>query len=70
MSFEHYSDYDGLGLAELVRCQEVSPSELVECAFDAIERLNPELNCVVQVLRKEALAEIKRGLSPGPFCGS
>ncbi|MFP6681787.1 MAG: amidase family protein [Gammaproteobacteria bacterium] len=69
MSFEHYSDYDGLGLAELVRCEEVSPSELVECAFDAIERLNPELNCVVQVLRKEALAEIKRGLSPGPFCG-
>ncbi len=69
MNFEHYSDYDGLGLAELVRRKDVSPGELVDCAIGAIERLNPELNCVVQVLRQAALAEIKRGLSPGPFCG-
>jgi amidase len=69
MSIEQYSKYDGLGLAELVRRKEVTARELVDCALDAIERLNPELNCVVQTLRKEALAEIKRGLSPGPFCG-
>ena len=69
MSIEQYSSYDGLGLADLVRRREVSAQELVDCAIAAIERLNPELNCVVQVLRKEAQAEIRRGLSPGPFSG-
>ena len=28
MSFAQYADYDGLGLAELVRNKDVSPSEL------------------------------------------
>ena len=38
-------------------------------AIDAIERLNPHVNCVVQKLRDLALAEIKAGLSYGPFRG-
>ena len=33
-----YSDYDGLGLAELVRARDVSPAELVEAAIERIER--------------------------------
>ena len=61
MVFEQYSKYDGLGLADLVRRKEVSPRELVDSALDAIERVNPEVNCVVQTLRKEAMAEILRG---------
>ena len=69
MSLEQYSKYDGLGLADLVRRKEVSPNELVDCALDAIERINPEVNCVVQTLRKQALAEIKAGLPHGPFRG-
>ncbi len=69
MAFENYSDYDGLGLAELVRRREVSSRELVDCAIDAIERLNPDLNCVVQQLRDHALGEIRRGLPAGPFQG-
>ncbi|HJP35163.1 MAG TPA: amidase family protein [Gammaproteobacteria bacterium] len=69
MVFEQYSKYDGLGLADLVRRKEVSPRELVDSALDAIERVNPEVNCVVQTLRKEAMAEIKAGLPPGPFRG-
>lgn len=69
MAFENYSDYDGLGLADLVRRREVTPRELVDCAIDAIERLNPDLNCVVQQLRDHALAEIRRGLPAGPFQG-
>ncbi len=69
MSIDQYSKYDGLGLADLVRRKEVSARELVDCALAAIERLNPDLNCVVQTLRREALAEIKRGLAPGPFHG-
>ena len=69
MAFENYSDYDGLGLANLVRRREVSPYELVDSAIDAIEQLNPTLNCVVQQLRDHARAEIRAGLPQGPFHG-
>ena len=69
MIFAEYGQYDGLGLAELVRRREVSPTDLVDSALAAVERLNPQVNCVVQQLRDEALAEIKAGLPYGPFRG-
>jgi amidase len=69
MTIEQYSSYDGLGLAELVRRKHVSPRELVDSAMDAIERINPDVNCVVQQLRDHALAEIKAGPGPGPVHG-
>ncbi|MBI2803201.1 MAG: amidase [Gammaproteobacteria bacterium] len=69
MIIPEYAKYDGLGLAELVRRKEVSPSDLVDSAIDAIERLNPHVNCVVQKLRDLAVAEIKVGLPYGPFRG-
>ena len=69
MILKEYSKYDGLGLADLVRRKEVSPEDLVDSAIDAIERVNPKVNCVVQKLRDQALDEIKAGLSYGPFRG-
>ncbi|MEM8786202.1 MAG: amidase family protein, partial [Pseudomonadota bacterium] len=69
MGFETYAEYDGLGLAELVRRGEVSPEELVDAAIATIERHNPTLNAVVAIMRDHALDEIKQGLSPGPFKG-
>lgn len=69
MIFKEYGHYDGMGLAELVRRREVSPADLVDSALDAIERLNPAINCVVQKLRSHALAEIKAGIGHGPFAG-
>ncbi len=69
MIFPEYSRYDGLGLADLVRRREISPMDLLDSAIDGIERLNPDLNCVVQTLRDNALAEIKSGSGPGPFHG-
>jgi len=69
MIFKEYASHDGLGLADLVRRGEVSPEDLVDSAVDAIERLNPEVNCVVQVLRDLAMAEVKKGLALGPFRG-
>lgn len=69
MIFKEYAKYDGLGLAELVRRQEVSPEDLVDSAIDAMERLNPKVNCVVQTLRDHAMAEVKAGLPLGPFRG-
>ena len=69
MVIAEYGKYDGLGLAELVRRKEVSPEDLVDSALDAIERLNPQINCVVQRLSDLARAEIKAGLAYGPFRG-
>jgi amidase len=69
MIFAEYGKYDGLGLAALVRRKEVSPEDLVDSAIDAIGRLNPQINCVVQPLRDHALAQIKAGLPYGPFRG-
>lgn len=69
MGVENYGRYDGIGLAELVRRREVSPQELVDSALEVVERLNPDVNCVVQTLRREALAEIRKGLPRGPFTG-
>ena len=69
MVFAEYGKYDGLGLAELVRRREVSPADLIDSAIDAIERLNPQINCVVQKLFDLAMAEIKAGLPYGPFRG-
>jgi amidase len=70
MIIKEYSRYDGLGLAELVRRREVSPEDLVDSAIDAIERLNPRINCVVQVLRDHAMAEAKAAPRDAPFCGA
>ena len=69
MIIAEYSKYDGLGLAELVRLGEVSPGDLLDSAMDAIERLNPKLNCVVQKLPEHGRGQIKRGLPYGPFRG-
>ncbi len=69
ISLKDYCRYDGLGLAELVARGEVTPGELADAAWEAIERLNPELNAVLQVLRQEASAEIAAGLPDGPFRG-
>ncbi len=40
--FAEYTDYDGLGLAELVRKGAVHPRELVEAAIARIEAANPQ----------------------------
>lgn len=68
-AFAEYSRYDGLGLAGLVRRGEVTPQELAEAAYDAIERLNPTINAVVAELRDYADRTIRRGLPDGPFRG-
>ena len=67
--FKEYPNYDGLGLADLVRRRDVSAADLVDSAIDAIDRVNPRVNCVVQRLHDEAQAEIRSGIALGPFHG-
>lgn len=69
MNISEYTSYDGLGLAELVKSRQVTPEELVEISTDLIERVNPQLNAIVSILKEQALNEIQRGISNGPFEG-
>src|SRR5438128_121300 len=63
-----YSAFDGLGLAELVRCGEVTPLELVEAATAVLQAVNPRLNAVVTPLIDRARAQATAGpLAGGPL---
>lgn len=60
---------DALGLAELVRQKQVSPSELLEAAIARAEALNPQFNFLAQKHYDYGRAAIAKGLSQGPFSG-
>ena len=70
--FAEYDDYDALGLGELVRTGDVSASELLDEAIARCERINPEINAVVQdmyeIARDFATTDLPAGLFSGvPF---
>jgi len=67
--FREYGEYDGLGLAGLVRDGQVSAEELLDEAIERTERVNDKLNAVVHKHYEEARAAIKQGLPEGPFRG-
>lgn len=67
--FAEYDNYDGLGLAKLVREGEVSAIELLDEAINRTERINAELNAVVHKLYDQAREAIRAGLPGGPFQG-
>ncbi len=67
--FKEYRQYDALGLADLVRRGEVSPSELVEEAIERIEAHNPHINAVVGKIYEDARSAAAGDLPQGPFSG-
>jgi len=69
MSFKEYANFDGLGLAELVRKGEVSAIELTEAAIERAERHNPALNAIVYKAYDEARKVAGGALPDGPFTG-
>ncbi len=64
-----YSQYDGIGLAELVKKKQVTPAELVEEAIKRIETHNPGLNAVVTKLYEMARSSAIKPQSDGKFSG-
>ena len=46
MNRNEYQDHDGLGLSELLTKGEVTPTELMDCAIDIAEQVNPQLNAL------------------------
>ena len=72
MISDEYGQLDALGLADLVRRKEVTPSELVEEAIRRIEAVNPRINAVILKLydlaRRTALGSLPDGRFRGiPF---
>ncbi|WP_426751183.1 amidase [Myxococcus sp. Y35] len=69
MNLDDYSRFDAVGLAELVRRKEVTPEELLRVAVEAIHRVNPTLNAVIETRDADAREALKQGLPDGPLRG-
>src|SRR5512145_647891 len=67
--FADYEQYDALGLADLVRRNEVTPRELLDAAIERVEARNPAVNAVVMKLYDYGEKAIADGLPDGPFRG-
>ena len=67
--FKEYDQYDGLGLAELVKKKEVSAVEICEEAITRIEHVNPALNAVITPMYDQARQAVQATLPDGPFAG-
>jgi amidase len=69
MAFSDYDQYDGLGLAKLVRNGDVSAAELLEEAIARTDRLDPQINAVSVKHYDFARAQTAGGVPDGPFHG-
>ena len=67
--FTEYTEYDGLGLAELVRTGQVTAGEVLDAAIERIEAVNPELNAVVTKVYDQARAAAARHDVTAPLGG-
>ena len=70
-TFKEYHQYDALGLAELVRNNEVSAAELLSTAVTKAEAINPNINAIINPLydyAKQNLPHLAQGVFTGvPF---
>ncbi|MEO0883167.1 MAG: amidase [Pseudomonadota bacterium] len=64
-----YTDYDGLGLAELVRRGDVTAAELLDEAVSRANAAQKELNCFANLFPHIGQEQIESGLLDGPFKG-
>src|SRR5260370_28574114 len=69
MAFREYGNYDGVGVAELVRGKQITPKELLEEAVARTAKVDPQINAVVVKHYDYAERQIDKGLPDGPFSG-
>jgi amidase len=69
MNLTEYAQCDGLGLAELIRNGDITPTEAAELFIAAVEKVNTEINSVIEVY-DDAL-DVAKGASgvEKPFAG-
>ena len=69
MTLSEYTQYDAIGLADLVQRRQVSPRELARLAASAIDAVNPAVNAVVETYPDRIDHLDERRLGTGPFRG-
>ncbi len=69
MAFREYGNYDGVGLADLVRKKQVGANELLDEAIARTGKVDPQINAVVVKHYDYAERQVERGLPDGPFTG-
>lgn len=69
MSLEEYSRCDGVALAELVRRREVSAKELALLFVEAVEKVNPKINAIIEIWKDRIQTLDDRTVPNGPFAG-
>jgi amidase len=67
MKTAEYEQYDGLGLAELLRAGEVTPAELMGCAIELAAQRNQALNALCYPRFEEAVAQSRSASLKGRF---
>ena len=68
-SFPDYDQYDGIGMAKLIKDGDISSTELCEEAIRRTENLNPKLNAIVTTMYDFAREEAKHQKKDGQFGG-
>jgi len=69
MNLEEYSHCDGVALADLVKKLEVSPKELVHLFMEAVEKVNPKINAIIEVYQDRVEGLDDRVIPASPFAG-
>lgn len=69
MNMSEYQRLDGLGLAGLLRAGTVSARQLMQCAIDAAEQVNPALNALCHMDFQRSLELAGAADLRGPFGG-
>ena len=69
MNLADYARYDGLGLADLIRNKEVTARELAELALCGVQKINPQINAVIEVYQERAEKADELLLPAAPFGG-
>jgi amidase len=68
-TFAEYDQFDGIGLAKLVKDGKISATELCEEAIRRAEHLNPKLNAIITPMYDYARNAAKHSQPDAPFCG-
>lgn len=68
-SFTDYDQYDGVGLAHLIKNGDISSLEICEEAIRHAEKLNPRLNAIITRMYDFAREQAKNPEKDAPFSG-
>jgi amidase len=69
MNLKEYSRCDGVALANLVRKREVSPKELTGLLVEAVEKVNPLINAVIEIYQNRVEGADECAIPNGLFGG-